>query len=68
MKKKSELEKQIESLPDKKTGKHIGWTVEQDCLILRFGESKGCEALGKTMNIGGATIRKRLAFLKANTR
>lgn len=68
MKKKSALEKKIEALPDKKTGKHIGWTVEQDCLILRYADTKGAEAVGRMLGIQGPTIRKRLAFLKANTR
>ncbi len=63
MKKKSELEKAIESLPPCPKKAHI-WTLEQDAVILKYIEEKGAEAIGKVLGIQGQNVRRRYNYLK----
>jgi hypothetical protein len=59
---KSDLEKQLESLPNNPKGERK-WTMEQDAMIIKFGPLKGFQALGRVMKIPGDAIRKRHRIL-----
>lgn len=67
MKKKSELEKKIEALPDNVKAARK-WTYEEDAAILNYSGTKGSEALGRILGISGLSVRRRLAFLKLKTK
>ncbi len=64
MKKKSDLEKAIESLPPCPRKAQV-WTLEQDAVILKYIEEKGAEAIGKVLGIQGQSVRRRHNYLKA---
>lgn len=60
---KSDLEKQLESLPDNPKAVRK-WSVEQDAALIKYGPVKGFQALGRVLGIPGDACRKRYAHLK----
>ena len=62
MKKKSELEAQLQALPDKR--KTHKWTPEIDRLILKYSETKGLPAIAALLRIPYPTIESRFRKLR----
>lgn len=63
-KKKSDLEKQIEALPNVKKGMPVKWTLDQNAMILKYYETKGGTAIAGLLGMSYKTIRKQFLLLK----
>jgi hypothetical protein len=59
---KSELEKKLEALPDNPRAVRK-WTMEQDSMLIKFGPTKGFQALARVLGIPGDACRKRYHLL-----
>jgi hypothetical protein len=60
---KSELEKQLESLPDNPRAEYK-FTMEQDAMLVKFIPTKGYSAVARIMGLDVNRVRRRYGVLQ----